>query len=95
VGDGGDFGAWLQDEAGLPCFELSSRALAADVWHQVGNDRVSATAHADGRATAYWFEEGLVRLGAVSWRAMLALAGAPRALVEALRGALACRDRCA
>lgn len=63
VGDGGDFGTWVEDEAGLPCFELRPAAPAADVWHQVGNDRVTATAHADGRATVYWCEEGLVRLG--------------------------------
>ena len=63
VDDGGAFGAWVEDEAGLPCFELRLGALAGDVWHQVGNDRVTATAHADGRTTLYWFEEGLVRLG--------------------------------
>jgi hypothetical protein len=183
VEDGGDFGAWVEDEAGLPCFELSPAAPAGDVWHQVGNDRVTATAHADGRAAIYWCEEGLVRLGhaappgtpvavrfgcgfaewrwrgdgfegvrrvwapfglapgwrldvelcgalppsytetwcfeprpivgvslmsrgeppprafsrreRLSWRAMLALAGASRALVEALRGALAWRLRLA
>jgi len=63
AGDGGDFGAWSEDEAGLPVFEVRLDALAGDVWHQVGNDRVTATTHADGRATLYWFEEGLVRLG--------------------------------
>jgi Glycosyl hydrolase 36 superfamily, catalytic domain len=63
AGDGGAFGAWLEDEVGLPCFELRLGASAGDVWHQVGNDRVTATAHADGRTTLYWFEEGLLRLG--------------------------------
>lgn len=63
--DGGDFGAWVEDEAGLPCFELRSGVRGDDAWHQVGNDRVTATAHADGRTTLYWFEEGLVRLGVV------------------------------
>lgn len=61
--DGGHFGAWSEDETGLPVFEVRLEALAGDAWHQVGNDRVTATAHADGRTTLYWFEEGLVRLG--------------------------------
>lgn len=64
AGDGGDFGTWAADEAGLACFEAAPAALAGDVWHQVGNDRVTATAHGDGRATFYWCEEGVVRLGA-------------------------------
>lgn len=33
------------------------------VWHQVGNDRVTATAAADGTVVPYWAEAGLVRLG--------------------------------
>ena len=60
--DGGRFGAWGEDEDGNPCFDLRREAVRCDVWHQVGNDRVTATAHADGTLTLYWCEEGLVRL---------------------------------
>jgi hypothetical protein len=60
--DGGRFGAWGEDEDGNPCFDLRPEAVRCDVWHQVGNDRVTATAHADGTLTLYWCEEGLVRL---------------------------------
>lgn len=60
--DGGDFGTWATDEDGLACFDLDGSAVRSDVWHQVGNDRITATAHADGSATLYTWEEGLVRL---------------------------------
>lgn len=63
MGDGGDFGDWSADADDLPCFELRGEAVAGDVWHQVGNDRITATAHADGATTLYWAEEGLVRVG--------------------------------
>jgi hypothetical protein len=62
-GDGGDFGDWSEDEDALPCFDLRGAAVAGDVWHAVGNDRITATAHADGATTLYWAEEGLVRVG--------------------------------
>lgn len=62
MGDAGGFGAWGEDEAGNPCFDLRQEAVRTDVWHQVGNDRITATAHADGTLTLYWFEEGLIRL---------------------------------
>ncbi len=62
AGDGGDFGDWAQDEDGLACFDLRGSAVREDVWHQVGNDRITATAHADGSVTLYAWEEGLVRL---------------------------------
>lgn len=65
VSDGGAFGEWIEDEAGLPCFELRLPVPGCDVWHQVGNDRVTATAYADGRTVFYWAEEGLIRLGAL------------------------------
>ena len=60
--DGGRFGVWGEDDDGNPCFDLRPEAVRCDVWHQVGNDRVTATAHADGTLTLYWCEEGLVRL---------------------------------
>jgi len=63
MGDGGAFGDWSADADDLPCFDLRGEAVAGDVWHQVGNDRVTATAHADGATTLYWAEEGLVRVG--------------------------------
>ncbi len=69
MGDGGEFGRWGSDALGLPSFvvngDLRDRAglvlPGGDVrrlWHQVGNDRITATAHADGTLTLYWFEEG-------------------------------------
>ena len=61
-GDGGDFGDWERDEEDLACFDLRGSAVREDVWHQVGNDRITATAHADGSVTLYAWEEGLVRL---------------------------------
>lgn len=64
--DGGDLGAWGEDEEGLPVLTLRARPRADDAWHQVGNDRVTATAHADGRAIFYWAEEGLLRLGVLA-----------------------------
>jgi hypothetical protein len=62
VEDGGRFGTWAQDEDGNPCFDLRPEAVHGDVWHQVGNDRITATAHADGTLSLYWCEQGLVRL---------------------------------
>ena len=61
-GDGGRFGVWSTNGAGLPCFELRGGAVREDVWHAVGNDRVTATAHGDGSIRLYWAEEGLLRL---------------------------------
>ena len=74
--DGGCFGAWREDEHGLPAFavadDLATRSdlVLPDgdprrVWHQVGNDRISATAHAGGWLTLYSAEAGLVRLSSV------------------------------
>jgi hypothetical protein len=69
---GGDFGAWGTDEHGLPCFDLDPRAGrrplvlpdgdARGVWHQVGNDRITATAHAGGWTTVYACDRGFLRL---------------------------------
>ncbi len=61
--DGGECGAWEEDETGLPVFVLRACTRDVDAWHQVGNDRVTATAHADGRVVFYWAEEGLLRIG--------------------------------
>lgn len=74
---GGSFGCWGSDAEGLRVFDLDLRALEGageaglvlprggigSVWHQVGNDRVTATAAADGTVVPYWAEAGLVRLG--------------------------------
>jgi hypothetical protein len=62
TGDGGRFGAWSRDEAGLPRFDLRGEALREDVWHQLGNDSITASAHADGAIDLYAWEAGLVRL---------------------------------
>ncbi len=61
-GDGGCFGTWATEGSGLPCFDLRGEAVREDVWHAVGNDRVTATAHGDGSIQLYWAEEGLIRL---------------------------------
>ena len=103
--DGGRFGVWGEDEDGNPCFDLRPESVRCDVWHQVGNDRVTATAHADGTLTLYWCEEGLVRLTdppaprafswreRLSWRTMLAASALSRRFTEALRSGLGWRMR--
>lgn len=71
--DGGCFGHWNTDSDGLPCFDVEiSRLLpgglvlpdgdARRMWHQVGNERFTATAHAGGWTTVYSTEDSLVRL---------------------------------
>lgn len=72
--DGGIFGSWSEDDDGLPCFDLAienaTRSAGAvlpqgdalRLWHQVGNDHVTATAHAGGWTTLYAAEGGFVRL---------------------------------
>lgn len=73
TGDGGAFGTWARDDGGLVCFELDIVGLDRRnsvlpygdprlVWHLVGNDRLTATAHAGGWTTLYVAEHGLVRL---------------------------------
>lgn len=59
-GSGGTFGSWSADP---PAFHLERRPPGQDMWHQVGNDRLTATAHADGRVVLYCAEAGLVRMG--------------------------------
>lgn len=61
---GGRFGRWSDDP---PSFHLEQVPPGQDVWHQVGNDRLTATAHADGRVVLYSSEAGLVRLGSATW----------------------------
>lgn len=79
MNEGGDFGTWATDADGLPCFDLNpeneigSGAVMPDggyrrLWHQVGNDSITATAHAGGWTTLYSFEGGPVRLnGSYAW----------------------------
>jgi hypothetical protein len=73
MGDGGGFGRWATDSDGLPCFDIELARLSGPglvlpqgdarvPWHQVGNDRITATAHAGGWTTLYAADEGLVRL---------------------------------
>ena len=74
--EGGFFGNWAADEDGLPCFDLETAppdnvALVLPcgdrrrAWHQVGNDRVTATAHAGGWTSLYASEGGFIRLNGV------------------------------
>ncbi|MBU1670295.1 MAG: hypothetical protein KKF41_14395 [Actinobacteria bacterium] len=91
AGAGGSFGSWGTDGLGLPCFDLDPHVFddptlvlpaggPGDIWHQVGNDRLTATAHAGGRFTLYAFEGGPVALtgpgGGSRWEVLTA-AGAP------------------
>lgn len=72
-GDGGRFGDWgwgdvrpgSGDGVRLPAFWLrtvADRPGPANVWHQVGNDRLTATAHAAGHVVIYSTDAGWVRL---------------------------------
>jgi len=69
--DGGSFGRWSADAEGLPRFDFAADPGARLVlpegdarrcWHQVGNDRVIATAHAGGWTTLYFCDRGFLRL---------------------------------
>ena len=70
--DGGWFGTWSRDADDLPCFDVATPtqgtrlvAPAGDVrriWHQVGNDRITATAHAGGWTTLYLADRMFLRL---------------------------------
>ncbi|MEW6776321.1 MAG: hypothetical protein AB1405_08510 [Bdellovibrionota bacterium] len=70
-GEGGAFGSWSKDEQGLPCFDLAPLSALKDtvvpqndprkIWHQVGNDRLTATAHAGGWMGLYFADRGYVR----------------------------------
>ncbi len=73
TGDGGRFGEWVWDEVRsesgdsvrLPAFRLqvaADRPGPGNVWHQVGNDRLTATAHAAGHVVIYSTDAGWVRL---------------------------------
>lgn len=73
MGDGGYFGSWSTDSEGLPCFDIELSRLSRDrlvlpegderrMWHLLGNDRVTATAHAGGWTVLYSTEEGMLRL---------------------------------
>ena len=66
--EGGLFGRWRVDESGLPAYAYSylegsnpSQSKIAH-WHQVGNDRFTAEAHAGGWTVPYRWEHGLTRL---------------------------------
>ena len=67
---GGSFGRWCTQSAGLPGFAVTrswipaTAGWAADryVWHQVGNDRILATAAADGHVCVYTNDCGTVNL---------------------------------
>jgi len=69
--DGGLFGRWVKDENGLVAFDYTALyeappdvASSIDHWHQVGNDRYTAEAHAGGWIVPYRWERGLTRLSA-------------------------------
>jgi hypothetical protein len=68
----GHFGSWSVDAHGLPCFDYRPDAAGGPLvvpggdtrqpWHQVGNDRIIATAHAGGWSALYFCDRGYLRL---------------------------------
>lgn len=78
----GDFGRWTLDDDGLPAYDYECDPAAApwaasfrtdgprsaDHWHQVGNDRIVATAHAEGHVVPFLSDRGKTWLAAVSPR---------------------------
>jgi len=55
----GNFGYWDKDEQGKPCYHLNTKdKLDTDVWHLVGNDHITATAHAKGFVQIYAWDRG-------------------------------------
>lgn len=68
LGDGGSFGTWVDTPAG-PAFRLrpaATRPGPSNVWHQIGNDRITATAHATGNVVLFSSDCGIVRLNGTS-----------------------------
>lgn len=73
--DGGWFGRWVTDEHGLPAFDLAVGRQPTElvlpegdprrIWHQVGNDRLTATAHAGGWTTMYVTDHGVTRVSGI------------------------------
>lgn len=58
---GGVFGRWFPDDAGSPAFEYApahTRHQGEDHWHLLGNDRIVATAHAEGYVQLYDWSRG-------------------------------------
>jgi hypothetical protein len=89
--DGGRFGEWGTDDDGLPCFDLKIDAAqrlvlpeggAGALWHQLGNDSITALAHADGAISIYAARGGLVRLTGESGCRVSSPAGLPGAEVR-------------
>lgn len=76
-GGGGSFGHWLADADGNPVFRFapdrSRRLVTPDggpdaCWHAIGNEGITATAHAGGWTSIYATSRGMIRLtGAGSW----------------------------
>lgn len=82
--DGGRFGVWGQDDTGLPCFDYRAPGAGGEgavlpggdpgaPWHQLGNARVTATAHAGGWTTLWATARGFVRLTPARPRRMWSL----------------------
>ena len=97
---GGRFGRWSVDAHGLPSFEYSpdgSPGLvlpdggAGAAWHQVANQAITSTAHANGGVSLYSTRRGFIRL--TSRERAWGLPGA--ADVEAEFGVASATWRCA
>ncbi|MGC9052322.1 MAG: GH36-type glycosyl hydrolase domain-containing protein [Candidatus Hydrogenedens sp.] len=55
----GQFGYWNKDKHGNPCYHLNiEKTMDTDVWHLVGNDHITATAHAKGFVQIYAWDRG-------------------------------------
>lgn len=71
--EGGYFGEWATDAFGLPCFDVRVQTGRGELvlpdrdarrmWHQVGNDRVTAIAHMGGWTNVYFADRGFARWG--------------------------------
>lgn len=55
----GAYGVWSKDENQNPCYNLNLEQVKdKDVWHLLGNDRITATAHAEGYVQIYAWDRG-------------------------------------
>lgn len=55
----GNLGYWGKDGEGKPCYHLDTqKKVKQDIWHLIGNDRISATAHAKGYVQIYAWDRG-------------------------------------
>ncbi|MCA1902519.1 MAG: hypothetical protein LDL53_09945 [Candidatus Hydrogenedens sp.] len=55
----GHFGYWGKDKHGEPCYHINiEKMMDTDIWHLVGNDHITATAHVKGYVQIYAWDRG-------------------------------------